>query len=910
MKIFKTLAVSLILLMSGVTYAQTTITGTVVDETNSPLPGASVVIDGTNTGTSTDFNGKFTITSSSESGVVTVSFIGYKDTKAEFNGPGNMGTVGLEPSADLLDEIFITGTVDIAQDRKTPIAVSTIKAADIQEMIGTKEFPELLAKTPSVYATKQGGGFGDSRINVRGFDQSNTAVMINGMPVNDMENGWVYWSNWAGLTDITSAMQVQRGLGASKLAIASVGGTINVVTNSSEKAEGGSVAATLGNDQYMKYVASYNTGLMESGFSASVLMSYFQGDGYVDGTKGQGSNYFIGLGQRTKNEKHNFQFIFTGAPQWHHQRSYAPSINDYIRYNPENNGEPDIRYNSDWGYLNGEEYAFRRNFYHKPVMSLNWEYQISDMSRLSTVIYGSWGRGGGTGEIGRINGKRQYQLKDANGLIPVDDIFAWNSGQSVPSLGADRTQFNGAFYNTGNNGQPGSQGGGGRNGSDNGISRRASMNSHNWYGTIINFNKEVGEYWNYDVGLDLRTYRGIHYRVVNDVLGADGYIDYDNVNEPASGNLITSSEYVDATASWNPFQNIKDQEKIDYYNDGIVNWQGFFGQLEYSKDKISWFMQGSVSNQGFQRIDYFNETPDNQKTDMKNMLGGNVKTGLNFRINENHNVFANTGYYSKQPLFDAVYINYGNTLNPLLTNEQIFGLELGYGYRSEAFTANLNLYRTSWSDRFESTGWSDDAGNNGTANYQGITEIHQGIEIDFLYKPTSRFSFNGMMSIGDWYYDSDVTATVFDNDQNIIAEGETLYLEGVKVGDAAQFTTYLGASYKFFDKLNVGANWGYYANLYADFGPQDFDTPDAQVIELPAYNLFDLRASYNFDLGKGQSIRVSGTVNNVFDTVYMSEADTNYAVRDGDDTFMGISTGNRVFFGWGRSWNTSIKYSF
>ena len=59
--------------------------------------------------------------------------------------------------------------------------------------------------------------------------------MINGMPVNDMENGAVYWSNWAGLSDITSAMQVQRGLGASKLAIASVGGTINVVTNSSEK---------------------------------------------------------------------------------------------------------------------------------------------------------------------------------------------------------------------------------------------------------------------------------------------------------------------------------------------------------------------------------------------------------------------------------------------------------------------------------------------------------------------------------------------------------------------------------------------------------------------------------------------------------------------------------------------------
>ena len=63
--------------------------------------------------------------------------------------------------------------------------------------------------------------------------------MINGVPVNDMENASVYWSNWAGLSDVTSAMQVQRGLGSSKLAIASVGGTINVITKSSDMKEVG-----------------------------------------------------------------------------------------------------------------------------------------------------------------------------------------------------------------------------------------------------------------------------------------------------------------------------------------------------------------------------------------------------------------------------------------------------------------------------------------------------------------------------------------------------------------------------------------------------------------------------------------------------------------------------------------------
>lgn len=111
----------------------------------------------------------------------------------------------------------------MAKDRQTPVAVSTIRASVIQEKLGNQEFPEILSTTPSIYATKQGGGFGDSRITIRGFDTQNSAVMINGIPVNDMENGAVYWSNWAGLSDVTTAIQVQRGLGSSKLAVSSVG---------------------------------------------------------------------------------------------------------------------------------------------------------------------------------------------------------------------------------------------------------------------------------------------------------------------------------------------------------------------------------------------------------------------------------------------------------------------------------------------------------------------------------------------------------------------------------------------------------------------------------------------------------------------------------------------------------------
>lgn len=84
--------------------------------------------------------------------------------------------------------------------------------------LGSRDIPLVLNTTPSVYSTQQGGGAGDARINVRGFNQRNVAIMINGVPVNDMENGWVYWSNWDGVGDATASIQVQRGLSAVNLA--------------------------------------------------------------------------------------------------------------------------------------------------------------------------------------------------------------------------------------------------------------------------------------------------------------------------------------------------------------------------------------------------------------------------------------------------------------------------------------------------------------------------------------------------------------------------------------------------------------------------------------------------------------------------------------------------------------------
>ncbi len=293
----KNTIIYVIALFTGISaYAQNQVSGTVVDaDSGSPLPGASVVAQGTSTGVTTDFDGKFSI-NVSDSATLIISYIGYSSTEVSVPVSGDLGTIELYASAEQLEGVMVIAAVAI--DRKTPVAVSTIKASTIETKLGSQEFPEVLKSTPGVYATKSGGGFGDGRINLRGFNSENVAVLINGVPVNDMENGRVYWSNWAGLSDVTSSMQVQRGLGASNLAVPSIGGTINILSKTTDVQSGGSFVTSIGNDGYQKYGATVSTGLMDNGFAATVSAHRISGDGYIDGTQFDGYNYFVNLSKK------------------------------------------------------------------------------------------------------------------------------------------------------------------------------------------------------------------------------------------------------------------------------------------------------------------------------------------------------------------------------------------------------------------------------------------------------------------------------------------------------------------------------------------------------------------------------------------------------------------------------------
>ena len=799
-----------------------------------------------------------------------------------------------DDSLDLqeLEEVVLIGggVIDLAEDRNTPVATSTIKGSDIQKKIGTQDITMTLVNTPSIYVSGQGGGFGDTRIAVRGFEQDNTAYMLNGQPINGMEDGKMYWSNWSGMNDVASVVQIQRGLGASKLAISSVGGTVNFVMKSNDKREGGFAYAGFANDNYLKATYSYDTG-KKGKWATSFLMSHWQGDGYNEGTRGQGQTYFLSVGYDV-NDKHKLNFLMTGAPQWHDQ-NYGKSISSLLEHGR--------KYNNNWGMYGDTYMTERRNFYHKPVFNLNWDWDIDDTSSLSTVVYASTGNGGGTGGRGQ-------RIRNDRGNIDYDAIYGYNLSTS---------------------------GAGGNYAAEGGYVTRASMNMHNWLGLVTNYETAINDNLTLNVGADLRTYYGEHFRVVENFHGLTSWQENiklrdQNNNHQHYGswgtykNVITTRDM--AANPWSAtFASFDQDEKIAYSNDERISYAGIFTQLEYTSDNMSAFFQGAVSTQHHQRFDHYQyadqtlidgtssqatgplpsgitDGVDSEKVDN---VGYNAKAGAAWNA-WGGKVFVNAGYYSRQPYHDNIYLNYTNQINPLTTNETIIGLEAGYTYSSPNFSTNVNLYRTSWADRVVTSFNVQDDVVTFTTN-EGVEQLHQGVEWDFRWKPQPDMPYNltGFVSVGDWVYQGSVVNRVVDEDQNVIDTFES-DVDGGKVGDAAQFTAGMGIDVQLAERWSMDSDIRFYDNLYADVGAVK------ENLKVPSYHVVDMGMSYKMYVGEdSNSLNIRLNINNLFDRVYINELRTNIAAGDGTGVlYDGIDTANQGYFGLGRTWNVGLRYRF
>ncbi|MEC7773510.1 MAG: TonB-dependent receptor, partial [Bacteroidota bacterium] len=226
----------------------------------------------------------------------------------------------------------------------------------------------------------------------------------------------------------------------------------------------------------------------------------------------------------------------------------------------------------------------------------------------------------------------------------------------------------------------------------------------------------------------------------------------------------------------------------------------------------------------------------------------------------------------------------------------------------DSFKLNINAYSTNWGNRFISRGFQNAQGEDGTAQFKDIDVSHKGIEIEADWRPNVTSRVRGMLSIGDWRYTKNFNAELFDDSQRSIGSA-TLFTKDAKVGDAAQFVAYLGYEKRIGSKLNIDLDYRFVDGLYADYSitDSDFTEPSNKgALKLPSYGLVDLGATYYMS-GK-MSMRLN--INNLLNTVYIAESNSNIHAGSGSETWKGIDTRNYVWFGFGTTWNMSLRYRF
>ena len=913
---------------------ETSIGGVVSDESNNPIVGANVIVVGTDLGSAANADGYYSVELEAGSYTLTATAIGYQPQSSEVSikeGDAVITNFVLAISAIELSALEVLAS---RADAKTPVAYTNVDKAELEFRLGSQDVPMALSTTPSVYATQQGGGAGDARINVRGFNQRNVAVMINGVPQNDMENGWVYWSNWDGVADAAQSIQMQRGLSAVNLATPSIGGTLNIITDPASHEKGGKYKQEVGAGGFLKSTFNWNSGLINDKFALSGTVVRKTGDGIIDKTWTDAWAYYMGAIYQA-NADNRFELYAIGAPQRHGQNLYKQNIGAYDSefaksvdgYDETALGEDgkfkDVGrfFNQNWSPISsdykGKQYWYmygvgglfgngnqdrynpnflneRENFFHKPLVNLNHFMNINEKTRLSSVLYWSGGSGGGTGTYGKI------PTMDADGVLGGEDykfyygrspwtrdwnaLVAMNSGNDSVVY-VDKKAINREA------------------GQSVGILRN-SINRQNTYGLISKLNYEVSDDLELQVGLDWRTAGIEHAREVRDLMGGDYYMDYADDNAP-DGKRVELGDI------------------IAYHNSTTVDWIGGFVQGNYTKDKLNLYGMGGLSSIKYSYQDHFTVANEVVKADAISTI--QAKGGAMYDIDENVSIFGNVGYVEKPPIMDNV-IYYDGTVASDPANEKYISSEAGVNFQSENFAVKANVYNTDWKDRNLTKSVSTGEGSSGDTDViflSGIDQKHQGLEIEADTKLNDMLSLNAAVSLGTWKFVGDASGNYQEDEYNeagqVIGQKTTPYdyaLDGLFVGDMPQTAYILGATLSPIKGLRMSGTYSMYDNNYSDWSPdaREYDGSDAdadreQVWMAPAYNKLDLHASYKLPKVGGLDMTLTGHIFNALDDVFVQDAVDHSKYNSYGDKVHAAHNAE-VFLGTPRYFNLGLTVNF
>ncbi len=792
-----------------------------------------------------------------------------------------------------LQEVTVSAT--FSNSKNSPLRLTTIGNAALKSRASSRTYPELMKGIPGLYATSESGSYGDAKMNIRGFRQENTAVMLNGIPISGLVSGSMFWNNWMGLADATYAIQLQKGIGSSMLTDGSVGGTVNIITDASAEQLGGEAGIYASGFGTVKSYIKFSSGQLPKGWAFNLMASYVGGKGYVDATDVSSFAYMLNVSKRFGAD-HTLLFTALGSPENHDQRSSRLSW-DEVR-------EHGLKYNKNWGWRDGEAFNLSSNTYFKPYFTLQHIWKGDSRLSMKNSLYLAVGNGGGRWSETKGSPLTSY-MKDSQ--IDWDAIVAANmpasgSGASLAALSAAA-------------GRAGSEDSSQPSGvaAQNILSQY--MAGHTQVGAISSAEYRLTPSWTLGAGLHYQYYTTWEREQITDLLGADyWYEDYEHKS-------------LAGLAGRDPIKHVGDFVRTD--NGKVTHHGTGYLSASYSSQKLNANVGASVFGSANRRVDHYNYTGDDAYSDWAQGVGASVKAGILYKPGRGHSIYANGGWYSRLP-YASVYFSSGNNeITKGVKNERNILGEAGWRYVWDRGGLELTAYAAYWKNKsMMSNPYKQEDAYDTRYMVTGLDAFHYGVEAEVFHRLTDWLKLSAFASVGDWRWKNDVQAIIYDDYTRLEIGRVNVYSDGLPVGDAPQ--TQIGAvmDVDIPTGFHLSVDWQFNDRMYADFDPVSRTDPSdrAPSYRIPSYHLLGATLSWSRQTslpvagccrsGRNSSVHANGadspctrnlgltlfvTGNNLLDTVF---------IERGKDGASHDLTTFRGFWGFGRTFSFGMRLSF
>ena len=325
----------------------------------------------------------------------------------------------IEADTISLQEVFVRA--NFLNQRTAPLNLTTITPQDIRLRASALNYLEMMQGTPGVFATSSTGNYGDATLNIRGFKQDNIAILLNGIPIQGLTSGSMYWNNWMGLGDATYAVQIQKGMGGSMLADCAMGGMVNIITKRGSDDPVTEFALSTTNWGTTKGTLNYSTGALPHGWNINAALTYVKGDGYVECSEVETFSYMLNV-SKTINSANTLVFTALGSPEEHDQRNTELSAAEVDKYGRD--------YSKNWGVLNGKNYSIGRNHYFKPYFTLQ-HLMTGERLTMKNSLYLAIADGGGRSTYAAPKATNIIGHQTADGHIDFNSILKENSADGI-----------------------------------------------------------------------------------------------------------------------------------------------------------------------------------------------------------------------------------------------------------------------------------------------------------------------------------------------------------------------------------------------------------------------------------------------------------------------------------------------